>query len=111
MAKDTISLYVDLNGELQDLKPRLGQSYRDELKRCGLPLDGECDSAMICSSCHIRLVGDAWAQTLSPRSDEELDLLETLPDFGEGSRLACQTLVEKHHQNLTLRLLDTSMTP
>ncbi|MGB0844718.1 MAG: 2Fe-2S iron-sulfur cluster-binding protein [Alphaproteobacteria bacterium] len=100
---------MDINGTHQKIDVCVGQSLRDELKRCGLPLDGECDSAMICSSCHIKLLGADWASTLDPRSDEERDLLETLSNYGNGSRLACQTLVEQRHENLTLCLLPTSI--
>ena len=103
------NLVIHIKDKAETVALRVGQSYRDELKRCGLPLNGECDSAMICSSCHIKLIGDSWGRAYKPRSDEELDLLETLPDFGDGSRLACQTLVEAGHENLTLRLLNTSI--
>ena len=107
-----VGVYVQVTGS-DGLVPslvrvRVGQSYRDELKRIGIGLIGECDSAMICATCHIKL-NAAWQSSRDPSSDEEQDLLETLPAYGAGSRLSCQTLVEEWHEGLTLELPASSI--
>lgn len=103
-----VPLKILISGKIHNLHLREGQSYRDEIRRCGLPLVGECDGAMICATCQI-VLDEAWVHTQAAGSDEEQDLLETLEDYSVGSRLSCQTLVEQRHAGLTLRLPNSSI--
>ena len=57
----------------------------------GLPMKAECGGAAACGTCHVK-VDPAWKQYLVEPLDEELDMLDTLPDVDDDSRLACQIL-------------------
>ena len=51
-------------------------------------LEGACDHAMACSTCHVYVV--EGADKLAPPSEEELDMLDLAYEPKENSRLACQ---------------------
>lgn len=83
-----------------------GQSLRDALVPAGL-CSGTCDSAMICTTCAVRLTPD-WGADCTPSSDEEDDVLDVLPDRGPGDRLSCQLIITPAHDGLTCRTLEIS---
>ena len=51
-------------------------------------LEGACDHAMACSTCHVYVV--EGGDKLAPPSEEELDMLDLAFEPKENSRLACQ---------------------
>ena len=56
------------------------------------PLEGACEGAMACSTCHVLIAEDHFAQ-LPPASDEEEDMLDFAYDVRPNSRLSCQIRV------------------
>jgi ferredoxin len=55
----------------------------------GQPLEGTCEGAMACSTCHVLVTGPDAAKLPSP-SDEEEDMLDFAVGASRASRLACQ---------------------
>ncbi len=55
----------------------------------GQPLEGTCEGAMACSTCHVLISGGDTAK-LPPPSDEEEDMLDFAVGASRTSRLACQ---------------------
>ena len=53
------------------------------------PLEGACEGAMACSTCHVIVAPDDFAK-LPPASDEEEDMLDFAYGVSRTSRLACQ---------------------
>ena len=53
------------------------------------PLEGACEGAMACSTCHV-IVADADFAKLPPPSEEEEDMLDFAYGVSRTSRLACQ---------------------
>ena len=53
------------------------------------PLEGACEGAMACSTCHVLVKPDDFA-LLSPASAEEEDMLDFAAGASRTSRLACQ---------------------
>ena len=53
------------------------------------PLEGTCEGAMACSTCHV-LIGAADFAKLPPPTDEEEDMLDFAADPRPTSRLSCQ---------------------
>jgi ferredoxin-2, mitochondrial len=68
-----------------------------------VPLEGACEGAMACSTCHV-LVDEAWAGKLPAPSDEELDMLDFAYGVGRTSRLACQLRLTEALDGLVLHL-------
>jgi ferredoxin len=66
-----------------------GDRLIDLAQANGLPLEGTCEGAMACSTCHVHLVGGDVAK-LPPPSDEEEDMLDFAAGANRQSRLACQ---------------------
>ena len=55
----------------------------------GQPLEGVCEGAMACSTCHV-LVAAADFDRLPPASEHEEDMLDFAVGVSRTSRLACQ---------------------
>jgi ferredoxin len=55
----------------------------------GQPLEGTCEGAMACSTCHVLISGGDTAK-LPPPTDEEEDMLDFAVGASRASRLACQ---------------------
>lgn len=77
---------------MERFKVRLAKGERalDRLLDAGIALEHECGGTLACASCCI--IVHEGAQTLSPASDDELDMLERVEADEPGSRLACQAL-------------------
>ncbi len=68
-----------------------GTRLLDLAQANGQPLEGTCEGAMACSTCHVLISGDDAAR-LPPPSDEEEDMLDFAVGASRASRLACQIL-------------------
>lgn len=67
-----------------------GERLLDRMLGAGIALEHDCGGALACASC--RVIVREGAQTLSPPSADELDMLERADADEPGSRLACQAL-------------------
>jgi iron-sulfur cluster assembly protein len=65
-----------------------GERVLDRMLSSGIALEHECDGTLACASCCI--IVHEGAKTLSPASDDELDMLERAEADEPGSPLACQ---------------------
>jgi ferredoxin len=66
-----------------------GQRLLDVAQANGQPLEGTCEGAMACSTCHVHLIGGDIA-ALPPPAEEEEDMLDFAAGANRQSRLACQ---------------------
>ncbi len=69
----------------------------------GQPLEGTCEGAMACSTCHV-LISGADAAKLPPPSEEEEDMLDFAVGASRTSRLACQIRLTADIISLDVRL-------
>ncbi len=67
------------------------------------PLEGACEGAMACSTCHV-IVDKADFERLPAASDEEEDLLDLAAHATRTSRLACQILLTPDLETLSVRV-------
>lgn len=67
------------------------------------PLEGACEGAMACSTCHV-LVADGDLAKLPPPSDEEEDMLDFAYGASRRSRLACQIWLAEELGELEVRM-------
>ena len=79
-----------------------GKRLLDVAQAAGQPLEGTCEGAMACSTCHV-VVDPADFADLPPASEEEDDLLDFAPHVTATSRLACQLEVPAEG-TLTVRM-------
>lgn len=70
---------------------RAGATLLEAAHEAGAPEGSECGGCCSCSTCHVYVTGgDAL---LSPRDDEEIDILELASDVRAESRLGCQAKI------------------
>lgn len=67
------------------------------------PLEGACEGAMACSTCHVLVRPDDFAR-LPPASAEEEDMLDFAYGASRTSRLACQIWLEDGLDSLEVRM-------
>ncbi len=72
-------------------------------RRENIDLEGSCDGSLACSTCHI-IISKSWYTRLSKPKNEELELLEILPNYEKNSRLGCQVKVTKDLDGIEISL-------
>nr|WP_294851736.1 2Fe-2S iron-sulfur cluster-binding protein [uncultured Sphingomonas sp.] len=80
-----------------------GAILLDVAQANGQPLEGSCEGAMACSTCHVILSKEDFAR-LPVASDEEDDLLDLAAHVTRTSRLACQIRLSDDLGTLTVRM-------
>lgn len=69
----------------------------------GQPLEGSCEGAMACSTCHVIVARDDF-ERLPRASEEEDDLLDLAAHVTRTSRLACQIVLTADLKTLTVKM-------
>ena len=80
-----------------------GRTLLSVAQALGLPLEGTCEGAMACSTCHV-LVSEADLPKLPAPSAHEEDMLDFTPHVGPTSRLSCQIELTDALEALEVRL-------
>jgi len=80
-----------------------GDRLLDIAQAHGQPLEGTCEGAMACSTCHVHLVGGD-ADKLPAPSDEEEDMLDFAAGANRQSRLACQIKLTSDIASLDVKM-------
>jgi ferredoxin len=82
---------------------KAGDRLLDVAWAAGQPLEGACEGAMACSTCHV-IVDPADFERLPPASEEEEDLLDIAAHGRRTSRLACQIMLTDELDTLSVRV-------
>ena len=80
-----------------------GTRLLDLAQAHGQPLEGTCEGAMACSTCHVLITG-LDANKLPPPCDEEEDMLDFAVGASRVSRLACQIILTADIESLDVRM-------
>lgn len=80
-----------------------GQRLLDLAQALGLPLEGTCEGAMACSTCHVIVSAEDFRR-LPPAGEHEEDMLDFAAHACATSRLACQILLGAGLESLEVRL-------
>lgn len=80
----------------------MGLSLMEVLKGSGYPIDATCGGMALCATCHIEVLEDPG---LHEAQDAELDMLDTVPNLRDASRLSCQIRPENAFDGLVVRIL------
>lgn len=97
--------FVASDGTRTDVETPAGTcAMRTALNQNVTGIIGECGGAMACATCHV-YVDPAWTDTVGPRKDGEIDLLEfAASEMKPESRLACQIVLSDALDGLVLHL-------
>lgn len=100
-------LVTDQDGAEHELEGLDGWRVMEVIRDWGLNIKAECGGACSCATCHV-YVDEAWLGKLSPKTDDEDDLLYTAPDVKPNSRLSCQILLSDELDGLKVTLADSA---
>lgn len=96
--------FLNPDGSLRaEAEGAAGSRLLDLAQGLGLPLEGTCEGAMACSTCHV-IVSAADFPRLPPASVHEEDMLDFAAHVSATSRLACQILLGEGLETLEVRL-------
>ncbi len=96
--------FLNPDGELnREVDAPAGTNLLDLAQANGQPLEGACEGAMACSTCHV-IVANEDFDRLPPASEEEDDLLDLAANVTRTSRLACQLTLTADLDTLTVRM-------
>lgn len=96
--------FISANGASETLvEAQPGERLLDVAQAHGQPLEGTCEGAMACSTCHVHLVGGDVGK-LPPPSEEEEDMLDFAAGANRQSRLACQVKLTADLTSLDVKM-------
>jgi ferredoxin len=100
----TLVRFLKADGTLdKEVTGKLGERLLDVAWDAKQPLEGACEGAMACSTCHVIVDKDDF-ERLPPASEEEEDLLDLAAHATRTSRLACQILMTEELESLTVKV-------
>jgi len=95
--------FAAADGSVATVEARPGDSLLRAGQAVGQPLEGTCEGAMACSTCHVIVAAEDFAR-LPRASEEEEDMLDLATGATRTSRLACQIVLDAALDGLTVRL-------
>jgi ferredoxin len=87
----------------REVEAPAGSRLLDIAQAAGQPLEGSCEGAMACSTCHVIVAAEDFDR-LPPASDDEDDMLDLAAGLSRTSRLACQITLTEELGTLTVRM-------
>ncbi len=100
-------LVTDHDGNEHELEALEGWRIMEVIRDWGLDIKAEWGGACACATCHV-FVDENWVERLEGPTDEEEDMLDTVPDVQENSRLSCQILMSEELDGLKVSLAPSS---
>jgi len=101
-ALDVIFILPD--GQEQAVKVQAGETLMDAALDNGVAgIIAQCGGGATCCTCHC-WVQQPWLQQLPAPHQDEQDMLEYAWGQAVGSRLACQVVVTRQLQGITVRI-------
>ncbi len=74
------------------VEAQIGESLLEAASRSGVKLFGGCGGAGVCGTCHV-YIDESFLDKINEPENDELDLLDVLPNAKPNSRLGCQVIV------------------
>lgn len=94
----------DRNGEQKPLEipEEINLSLMEVLKASDYNILATCGGMALCATCHVQVL--KGLDKLPEPGDEEMNMLDTLPDAGFDSRLACQIRMNENMEGMVFRI-------
>jgi len=83
--------------QLVEIPEGITLSLMEVLKASEFPIPATCGGMALCATCHVEVKNGL--DSLPPPTDAELDMIDTLPNATNFSRLACQIPVTGDIEN------------
>ncbi|MCD1623829.1 2Fe-2S iron-sulfur cluster-binding protein [Citromicrobium bathyomarinum] len=81
--------FIKSDGSRVEAEAQAGDVLLRVAQAAGMPLEGTCEGQMACSTCHV-LVAKEWFAQLPEASEDEEDMLDLAYGVRPTSRLSCQ---------------------
>jgi ferredoxin len=95
------------NGTKTEVEVEVGKSVLQAAWDNNIDMEGACEGAMACSTCHVYLEESAFDQLPEP-TEEEDDLLDLAWGVRPTSRLGCQITITADLDGIVLTLPATT---
>ena len=92
-------------GDRREIDAEQGKSLLVAAQHNDIDIEGACEGAMACSTCHL-IVSEDWFEKLPDASEEEEDMLDLAYGLTRTSRLGCQIKVTEDLDGLVIRVPD-----
>ncbi|HQS51310.1 MAG: ferredoxin [Sphingobacteriales bacterium 17-39-43] len=94
----------DRNGEQQpiEIPEEISLSLMEVLKASDYNILATCGGMALCATCHVQVL--KGLDDLPQAGNEEMNMLDTLPDAGFDSRLACQIRITENLNGMIFRI-------
>jgi ferredoxin, 2Fe-2S len=96
-------IIIEPDGTRRQLDAPVGKSLMQVARDAGVDIEGACDGAMACSTCHV-YVEPEWAGKLAKMGEDESDMLDLAFGVTDRSRLGCQIVMTEELDGLTVAL-------
>lgn len=96
-------VFVEPDGTRREVNAPLGHSLLHIAWDNNIDIEGACEGAMACSTCHI-VVAREWFERLEEASEDEEDMLDLAFGLTPTSRLGCQIIITEALDGLTVNL-------
>ena len=96
-------VFVEPDGTRREVDAPLGYSLLQIAWDNNIDIEGACEGAMACSTCHV-IVAPEWFERLEEASEDEEDMLDLAFGLTHTSRLGCQIIITEALDGLTVNL-------
>jgi len=100
-----VTFYVeDLEGQRTPIEvpTDMNLNLMEVLKASEYGIQATCGGMALCATCHIEML--EGHEAIGEVTDAELDILDTLPEATDDSRLACQIRVTDQLEGAVIRI-------
>lgn len=94
---------TDRDGTNHEVDGQAGLKLMEVLRDLDYGVEAICGGMCSCATCHV-YVDAGWIDRLTPREDEENDLLDSLEGGRTNSRLSCQIELSDKHDGLAVTI-------
>jgi ferredoxin, 2Fe-2S len=95
--------FVEADGNRCKVEAKAGQSVLEIAHANNIDIEGACEGAMACSTCHV-IVEAEWFDKLPELTEDEEDMLDLAFGLTRWSRLGCQLELTDDLDGLVVRL-------
>ena len=95
--------FIARDGSVSTATAGEGDRLLDAAQADGQPLEGTCNGALACATCHV-IIDPADFGRVPPASEDEEDMLDHARHATRTSRLACQIRLTSDLDGLSVRI-------
>jgi len=95
--------FIEPGGTTKEVDAPLGLSVMEIAHKNNIDLEGACEGALACSTCHV-IVEDKFYEGLDEASEDEEDMLDLAFGLTHTSRLGCQIIMTDELDGLVVTL-------